>query len=161
MRMRPDYAGAGRSIASMDAASAPSRIALYLEEIGVEADRRGERGWTVGVPSAKRGTVGVLILVRERSLTMRAFIVRAPDRDHLGVYQRLLGKNLTTRDWRFGIDADGDIYAVADAPLACLDADTLDGLLGSLSSLVDETYESLVRMGFDLPEGTTFERSQG
>ena len=140
----------------MDAASAPSRIALYLEEIGVEADRRGERGWSVSVPTTKRGAIGVLILVRERSLTLRAFLVRAPDRDHLGVYQRLLGKNLTTRDWRFGIDADGDVYAVADAPLAGLDADTLDGLLGSLSALVDETYESIVRMGFDVPEGTQF-----
>ena len=140
----------------MDAASAPARIAVFLDEIGVDADRRGERGWTVSVPSAKRGSVGVLILVRERSLTLRAFLVRAPDRNHLGVYERLLGKNLTTRDWRFGIDADGDVYAVADAPLAALDAETLDGLLGSLSTLVDETYESIVRMGFEVPDGTEF-----
>lgn len=140
----------------MDATSAPARIALYLEEIGIDADRRGERGWSVSVPSDKRGAIGVLILVRERSLTLRAFVLRAPDRDHLGVYERLLGKNLTTRDWRFGIDADGDVYAVADAPLASLDAATLDGLLGSLSALVDETYESIVRMGFDVPAETTF-----
>lgn len=122
----------------------------------MEADRRGERAWTVSVPSTKRGSVGVQLLVRERSLGLRAFILRAPDRDHLGVYERLLGKNLTTRDWRFGIDADGDVYAAADAPLSGLDAATLDGLLGSLSALVDETYESIVRMGFDVPEGTTF-----
>ncbi len=140
----------------MDAASAPSLIAHHLEEIGVEADRRGERAWSVSVPSAKRGTVGVLILVGERSLTLRAFIVRGPDRDHLGVYRRLLDKNLTTRDWRFGIDADGDVYAVADAPLAGLDGDVLDGLLGALSTLVDETYEGIVRMGFEVPEGTEF-----
>jgi hypothetical protein len=140
----------------MDAASAPSRIALFLEEIGVDADRRGERAWTVAVPSAKRGSVAVLIVVGERTLTLRAFIMRAPDRDHRGVYERLLGKNLTTRHWRFGIDSDGDVHVVADAPLAGLDAETLDGLLGSLSALVDETYESIVRMGFDVPAGTAF-----
>jgi hypothetical protein len=98
----------------------------------------------------------VLILVRERSLGMRAFVMRAPDRDRLGVWERLLDKNFVTRDWRFGIDRDGDVYAVADVPLAALDADTLDGMLGSLSTLIDETYESLVRTGFDVPEGTEF-----
>jgi hypothetical protein len=140
----------------MDAASAPSLIAFHLEEIGVTVDRRGERAWSVGVPSAKRGSLGVLILVGERSVTMRAFIVRGPDRGHLAVYRRLLAKNLTTRDWRFGIDADGDVYATADAPLAGLDGDVLDGLLGALSTLVDETYEGIVRMGFEVPDGAEF-----
>jgi hypothetical protein len=140
----------------MDAVSAPALIAHHLEEIGVPADRRGEREWSVSVPCTKRGSVGVLILVRERSLGMRAFVMRAPDRDRLGVWERLLDKNFVTRDWRFGIDRDGDVYAVADIPLAALDADTLDGMLGSLSTLIDETYESLVRTGFDVPEGTEF-----
>ena len=86
--------------------------------------------------------------------------MRGPDRDHLKVYERLLGKNLTTRDWRFGTDADGDVYAVADSPLAGLDADVLDGLLGSLSALIDETYETWCGSvrgprghGFDAHEG--------
>ncbi len=140
----------------MDAASAPSRIAHFIEEIGVVADRRGERAWTVAVPCRTRGGVGVQVLARERTLGLRAFIMRAPDRDHRAVYERLLGKNLTTRNWRFAIDAHGDVYAAADAPLAALDADTLDGLLGALSTLVDETYESLIRTGFDVPDGTTF-----
>ena len=145
----------------MDAVSAPALIARHLGEIGVPADRRGEREWSLSVPCTKRGSVGVLLMVRERSLGMRAFVMRAPDRDRLGVWERLLGKNLTTRDWRFGIDQDGDVYAVADAPLASLDADTLDGLLGSLSTLIDETYESLVRTGFDVPEGTEFQPPPG
>lgn len=140
----------------MDAVSAPALIARYLEEIGVPADRRGAREWSVSVPCTKRGSVGVLLMVRERSLGLRAFVMRAPDRDRPGVWERLLGKNLVTRDWRFGIDADGDVYAVADAPLAGLDGDALDGLLGALSTLIDETYESLVRTGFDVPEGTEF-----
>ena len=37
----------------------------------------------------------------------------------------------------------------------------LDGLLGSLSALIDETYESIVRMGFDVPEGTEFRPPPG
>jgi hypothetical protein len=134
----------------------PARISGYLDEIGAEAERRGEREWGVRLPSAKRGAVTALLTARERTLTVAAFFLRGPDRDHESVYRRLLRKNLDTRDWRFAIDDDGDLYLLADTPLAGLDVDGLDGLLGSLSALVDETFESAVRMGFEVPEGTTF-----
>ena len=138
----------------MDADAAP--ISRYLEQIGAEAEPRGGREWGVRLPSEKRGAVTALLTARERTLAARAFFMRGPDRDHEAVYRRLLRRNLDTRDWRFAVDDDGDLYLLADTPLAGLDVDRLDGLLGSLSTLVDETYESVVRMGFEVPEGTTF-----
>jgi hypothetical protein len=129
-------------------------IAAYLETMG--AERRGEREWGVRLPSAKRESIGAGIAVRERTLTIRSFVMRGPDRDHEGVYRRVLQKNLVTDHWRFALDGSGDVYLVADLALAGLDADALDGLLGSLCAVVDETYESIVRMGFDVPEGTEF-----
>jgi Putative bacterial sensory transduction regulator len=136
--------------------AAPARIGLYLEQIGAEAERHGEREWGVRLPSTKRGAIGAALSVRERTLTIRAFVVRGPDRAHEDVYRRLLRKNLGTSHWRFAIDDHGDVFLVCDAPLAALDADALDGLLGSLCSVVDETYESVVRAGFDVPEDTEF-----
>ena len=138
----------------MDAA--PARIAHYLEEIGADAERDGERRWGVRLPSQKRGAVMVGLEVRERTLAMRAFVVRGPDVRHEDVYRALLRRNLRTQVWRFALDDDGDVYALADAPLDGLDADGLDGLLGALCALVDETYEGIVRTGFDVPEGTVF-----
>jgi Putative bacterial sensory transduction regulator len=143
----------------MDAA--PARIALYLDQIGAEAERHGEREWGVRLPSTKRGAIGAALSVRERTLTIRAFVLRGPDRAHEDVYRRLLHKNLTTPHWRFAIDDHGDVYLVCDAALAALDADALDGLLGSLCAVVDETYESVVRTGFDVPEGTEFRPPPG
>jgi hypothetical protein len=146
--------GSGVASPSMDAD--PARISRYLDEIGAAAERRGAREWGVRLPSDKRGAVTALLTARERTLAVRAFFLRGPDRDHDSVYRRLLRKNLDTRDWRFAIDDGGDLYLLADTPLAGLDVDGLDGLLGSLSTLVDETYESVVRMGFEVPEGTKF-----
>jgi hypothetical protein len=142
------------TIAPMDAD--PARIARYLDEIGADAERDGERRWGVRVPSQKRGAVTVGLEVRERTLAMRAFVVRGPDVRHRDVYRALLRRNLATRAWRFALDDDGDVHAVADAPLEGLDADGLDGLLGALCALVDESYEGIVRTGFDVPEGTVF-----
>jgi len=57
-------------------------------------------------------------------------------------------------DHKFG---SSDPYTIGvEEEYQLLDADTLDGLLGSLSALIDETYESLVRTGFEVPEGTEF-----
>jgi Putative bacterial sensory transduction regulator len=141
--------------------AAPARIALYLDEIGAEAQRLGEREWGVRLPSAKRGAIGATLSVRERTLTIRAFVLRAPDRAHEDVYRRLLQKNLTTPHWRFAIDDGGDVFLVCDASLSALDADARDGLLGALCSVVDETYESAVRTGFEVPAGTEFRPPPG
>lgn len=134
----------------------PDPVAQILDALAVPAERRGPREWSVAVPCATRGDVGVLITVRELTVTLRAFVVRGPDRDAEGVHARLLHKNLSTRHWRFAIDDLGDVFALADARREGLDADVLDGLLGELSTLVDEVYETIVRTGFDVPADTAF-----
>ena len=136
--------------------SPADRLAPLLEVLEIDCERRGPREWSALVPCSTRGSVGVLISARELTVTLRAFVVRGPDRDAEGVYARLLHKNLGTRHWRFAIDDLGDVFALADTRLDGLDVDVLDGLLGELSTLVDEVYETIVRMGFEVPAGTEF-----
>jgi hypothetical protein len=131
-------------------------IARMLDELGLEARRGGEREWVVRVPCAKRGALGVLLTCNERTLGLRAFVLRGPDRGHTAVYARLLRKNLEAHPWRFALDDAGDVYLAAEASLEGLRTEELDGLLGALSTRVDETYEGVVRTGFDVPEGTAF-----
>jgi hypothetical protein len=141
--------------------AAPALITHYLAEIGAGADRLGERDWGLQLPSTKRGSVAVALSAGERTLVMRAFFMRGPDRAHAEVYRRVLRKNLDTYVWRFAVDDDGDILLIAQAPLDGLTAAQLDDLLGSLCTTVDETYESAVRTGFDVPEGTEFRPPPG
>ncbi|MDX6645986.1 MAG: hypothetical protein QOK40_1713 [Miltoncostaeaceae bacterium] len=133
---------------------ASARIGRYLDEIGAEAERSGPRQWAVRVPSTKRGSVAVGVACGDRTLTLHAFFMRAPDRNHERVHERLLRKHLATYAWRFALDDLGDLFLVAQTPLACVDADELDRLLGTLSTYVDEVYEGVVREGFVVPEGT-------
>jgi len=131
--------------------AAPARIAGCLAELGLAMERRGERRWVLQVPCVARGTLGTLVECRERTLSLQAFYLRAPDREREAVYRRLLRRHLETGPWRFALDDAGDLYLMADVPLAGLGADDLDGLLGALSTLVDETWEGAVRTGFDVP----------
>lgn len=126
-----------------------------LREIGVVAQRGGSGTWRVDVPCVDRRSITVGLAADERTLRMQAFMMRAPNRRHDEVHRRLLRKNLdmkATGPWRFAIDDHGDVYAIADVPLAGLDAAGLDGLLGVLSALVDATWAGLVRTGFVVPE---------
>jgi len=136
---------------AMDAA--PARLALALDELGADAERVGPREWGVRLPSLARGAITAGIGCGERTVTLRAFFMRGPDRDHDAVYRRVLRKNLDLRDWRFAVDDSGDLYLAADLPIGEISADRLDGLLGQLVLCVDETFESVVRLGFDVPEG--------
>jgi Putative bacterial sensory transduction regulator len=107
----------------------------------------------VAIPCSTRGSLAVQIAVAERSATLRAFVMRAPDLGHEAVYRRILRKNDQAGGWAFALDELGDVFLIAQHPLVLLDEDMLDGVFGALSSLVDETFEGLVRLGFDIPPG--------
>src|SRR5262249_46184312 len=109
--------------------AAAARIAGDLAKLGLPVERRGERRWVLQVPCAARGTLGTLVECRERTLSLQAFYLRAPDREREAVYRRLLRRQLDTGPWRFALDDAGDLYVVAEVPLAGLAADDLDGLL--------------------------------
>lgn len=124
-------------------------VEALLAEYG--ADRQGPRQWVLQVPVTKRGPLAVALGVGDHTVTLRTFVMRGPDRAHEDVYRRLLRKHFDTRVWRFALDGDGDLFAVADLPADGLQADVLDGTLGLLVALVDETYEGILRTGFDVP----------
>jgi hypothetical protein len=126
-----------------------------LAEIGAVHERVGRAAWRVGVPCVDRRSITVGMAGDERTLRMQAFVLRAPDRRHREVYRRLLQKNLDLRvtgPWRFALDELGDVYLVAQVPLAALDTAALDGVLGALAGVVDATWAGLVAVGFAAPE---------
>ncbi|MGB1676164.1 MAG: YbjN domain-containing protein [Miltoncostaeaceae bacterium] len=128
-------------------------VQVWLDGIGVDAERLGAREWSIRVPSVKRGIVAVAAEAGERTLALRAFFMRGPDRAHSDVYRRALRKNLDMHHWRFAVDDAGDLWLLAEAETSVLGSDGLDGLLGLLSTYVDESFEGILRLGFEVPPG--------
>lgn len=136
---------------SGDAILRSARLGAYLGELGLAPAARRGGGWSVEVPSVKRGTIGVGLRAHERTVRMGAFVMRAPDRNHDAVYRRMLERNLAMVYWRFGLDPDGDVVIAAHLDDAQLTLATLDTVLGLLVTYIDETFEGLVRTGFAIP----------
>ncbi len=131
-------------------ADAAARVQEWLDGIGVDAERRGAADWSIRVPSSRRGIVAVAAHAGERTLVLRAFFMRGPDRAHAEVYRRALRKNLDMHHWRFAVDDAGDLWMTAEATIARLGPDALDGLLGLLSTYVDEIFDGMLRRGFEV-----------
>lgn len=123
-----------------------------LTALDVPAEAQPAGGWVVNVPSETRETLPVLLIARERSIVLRAFVIRAPDRNPEAVYRRALRKNLDTSAWRFAVDDLGDVFLSCDVPRKDCDAERLDGLLGLAARYVDEVFEGLARTGFTMPD---------
>lgn len=134
---------------------AQTLVGRVLDDMGVGAERVGPREWALRLPSDARGSVAVGIACGERTVTVRAFFMRAPDRDHAAVYRRVLRKNHDMHEWRFCVDDAGDLFLVASVPAVDVTEERLDDLLGLLVVYVDETFEATVRAGFDIPPGVS------
>jgi len=128
-----------------------ARVGACLKELDLAPAARRGGGWSVELPSVKRGVIGVGFRAHERTVRMATFVMRAPDREHAAVYRRMLERNLQMAYWRFGLDPDGDLFLAAHLDEDQLTSAHLDAVLGLLVSYVDETYEGLVRLGFDIP----------
>lgn len=131
-----------------------SRLPDLLTEIGLDWIDRSDHV-SVEVPCAARGLQRVAIAERERTLRLSSFLMRAPDRDPEHVHARMLALHGDSHVWRFAIDRLGDIHLLAVLPLGGLSADDLEQALSSLSLLIDDSFEPLARLGFDIPEGVS------
>ena len=73
---------------------------------------------------------------------------RRPDENHEGVYRWLLERNLRMFAVAFSLDAAGDIFLDARLPLAGVTAEEVDRLLGSVLTYADESFNTILELGF-------------
>lgn len=102
----------------------------------------------VDLPGERKLKTTVRLEVGQHSLGVHAFVARKPDENHEGVYRWLLEKNLKLFGVAFAVDAAGDIYLDGRLPLSSVTPDELDRLLGSVLSYADESFNSILELGF-------------
>ncbi len=125
-----------------------SAIREYLEANEIEYDEASEGVFSFALPGEKKLQTAVRLDVGPHALGVHAFVCRKPDENHEQVYRWLLERNLRMYAVAFGLDPLGDIYLDARLPLAAVTVEELDRLLGSVLSYADESFNTILELGF-------------
>ena len=119
-----------------------------LEANGLEVIEVGDDRWMTMLEGEWKRTIPLLLTLKDRRLTATSLFSGAPDEGHEEVYRLLLQRNQRPGPVHFALDDEGDLILTGSLPLAAVDTDNLDELLGQVLVLSDETFNQVLRAGF-------------
>jgi Putative bacterial sensory transduction regulator len=132
-----------------ESAAPVERLRAYLAANDLEYDEPRPGQFSFSLPGERKLQTPVRLDVGPHALAVHAFVCRRPDENHERVYEWLLQRNLRLYGVAFAIDRLGDIYLDARLPLSLLaDDDELDRLLGAVLATADESFNSILELGF-------------
>lgn len=120
---------------------------LASQELAYDEPRPGT--FFFGLPGTTKLSTPVRLEIGAHHLAVQAFVCRNPDEGHERVYRWLLERNLRGYGSAFAVDRLGDIYLSGRVPLAVVTEEELDRLLGALLTAADESFNTLLELGFE------------
>ena len=128
---------------------AQARLTAYLESAGIEWELGGREGeYVVSLPGEQKLKTVVSLLLRDRTTSVSAFVIRNPDENHEEFYRTLLRKNLRLTGIAYAIDQDGDVYVRGELQTETVDEARLDQLFGVVLAAADAPFNELLALGF-------------
>lgn len=120
----------------------------YLVANDLDYEELTEGVFSFSLPGEKKLETALRLDVGRHALGVHAFVCRKPDENHERVWRWLLERNLKAYAVSFAVDRLGDIYLDARLPLACVNPEELDRILGSVLSSADESFNAILELGF-------------
>ncbi len=111
-------------------------------------EKTGERSYVVTLPGTHKLKTNVNLIAGDHALRAEAFVIRQPDENREEFWAWLLRRNSKLHGVAFTIDANGDVYLTGRLPVAAVTEKTLDELLGSMLTAADESFDTLLELGF-------------
>ena len=108
----------------------------------------GDASYAVTLPGTHKLKTVCNLIVGEHALRIEAFVMRQPDENREQLWAWLLRRNARMYGVGFSIDTAGDIYLTGRVGLKGLDEDELDTLLGSVLTYADESFDTMLQIGF-------------
>jgi hypothetical protein len=120
----------------------------HLAVSELEFEEVADGVFSFSLPGEKKLQTAVRLDVGPHALGVHAFVCRKPDENHERVYRWLLERNLRMYAVAFAVDRLGDIYLDGRLPLESVTPEGLDRLLGSVLTYADESFNSILELGF-------------
>ena len=123
-------------------------IERVCAERELECEPTGDSSYVVTLPGTHKLKTACNLIVGEHALRIEAFVMRQPDENREELWAWLLRRNARMYGVSFSIDAVGDVYLTGRVSLTGLDEDELDRLLGAVLTYADESFDSMLEIGF-------------
>jgi hypothetical protein len=120
----------------------------------VEAIDRGEAStgdeprWYVRLRGDEKEHITLWMTLGQRTLRYECYVMPAPIDNVAAVYELVLRRNERLVGAHFAIGIEDAIFLHGELPLAALDEDELDRVIGTLYATVEATFPALIRLGY-------------
>jgi Putative bacterial sensory transduction regulator len=111
-------------------------------------EQTGDHSYVVTLPGNHKLKTNVNLIIGSHALRAEAFVIRQPDENREEVWAWLLRRNAKLHGVAFTIDTTGDVYLTGRLPLSAVNEETLDQLLGAVLAASDESFDTLLELGF-------------
>ena len=125
-----------------------SEVTEFLRSQELQYELAGEKTVVVSLPGTNKQFVNVAMTIGDTIFKIESFVARNPDENHEAVYLWLLEQNRKLLVINYCVDHLGDIYLSGTLPIATVDLDQIDQLLGVMLQTSDNSFNILLELGF-------------
>jgi hypothetical protein len=119
-----------------------------LEAASLEWEESSPGAFVVSLPGERKLKTTCSLVVGAHSVSVNAFVARAPDENHEAVYRWLLERNVRMYGVAFAVDHLGDIYLAGRLPLHAINGPEVDRVLGAVLEYADAAFNTILELGF-------------
>ena len=114
----------------------------------VDRDAEVPRRWYVRLTGEEKDFTTIWFTLGQRTLRYETYVMPAPEENHAEFYEHLLRRNETVVGAHFSIGAEDAVFLRGELPVAALDPQELDRILGTLYATVEHCFRPALAIGF-------------
>ena len=115
---------------------------------GVGRDEDASRRWFARMRGEAKEITTVWITLGQRTIRYETYVMPAPEENQVQLYEQLLRRNERLVGAHFSIGVEDAVFLRGELPLAALNEDELDRVVGSLYAYVEQVFPAAIRLGF-------------
>ena len=116
--------------------------------LAIDRSTEQEIRWYVRMFGEEKEFTTVWLTLGQRTLRFETYVMPAPEENAQVLYETLLRRNEKLVGAHFSIGQEDAVFLRGEIPVAALNEQELDRLIGTLYSTVEQSFGSLIRIGF-------------
>jgi len=126
-------------------------VVLAVDQLPVSkfSDAGQQHRWFIRIRGEEKEVSTIWLTLREQTLHYETQFMPSPEENREALFEYLLRLNNRLFAMRFAIGDEDAVYLVGQLPLAALDEEELDRIVGSTYAYVEQWFRPAMRIGYE------------